>query len=75
MKEMLTGINYHTFYPFLLLPDDSAGRNARELWWTSLEFYPTGIITMDLHAYISSGGWTIGTLTAEVQRHNLIPST
>jgi hypothetical protein len=52
MKEMLTGINYHTFYPFLLLPDDSAGRNAREFWWTSLEFYPTGIITMDLHAYI-----------------------
>jgi hypothetical protein len=26
---------YHSFIPLFLLPDDSAGRIARELWWTN----------------------------------------
>jgi hypothetical protein len=38
------------------LPDVSAGRIARELWWTSQEFSPAGIInTMALHAQVSPG--------------------
>jgi hypothetical protein len=43
--------------PFLLLaPDVSAGRTARDLWWTSQEFSPAGIIpTMALHADIIRG--------------------
>jgi hypothetical protein len=45
----------------LLFPDVSAGRNARELWWTGQELFPAGIITtttttMALHAHISPGG-------------------
>jgi hypothetical protein len=43
--------------PFLLLaPDVSAGRTARELWSVSKELSSVGIIiTMALHAHISSG--------------------
>jgi hypothetical protein len=40
------------------LPAVSAGRTARELWWTSQEFSPAGIntiITMAFHAHISPG--------------------
>jgi hypothetical protein len=34
-----------------------AGRTARELWWTSQELSPAGIIiTMALQAHISPGG-------------------
>jgi hypothetical protein len=43
----------HSPYP---LPDVSAGRIARELWWTSQEFSPAGIIiTMAVHDHISPG--------------------
>jgi hypothetical protein len=44
--------------PFLLLATDvSAGRTAGELWCTSQELSPAGIIiTMALHAHISPGG-------------------
>jgi hypothetical protein len=35
----------------------SAGRIAREFWWTSQEFTPAGItITMAPYAHISTGG-------------------
>jgi hypothetical protein len=53
------------------LPDVSAGRIVRKLWWTSWEFSPAGIIiiiTVALHAHISPGGWTIGPLLAAVLR-------
>jgi hypothetical protein len=30
--------------PDFLLVDDSAGRVAREIWWTKEEFYPVDII-------------------------------
>jgi hypothetical protein len=64
---------------FLLVPDVFAGRTARDLWWTCQELSPTGIIiiiiiTMDLHAYISPGGWKIGSLVAAVLRQSLAPS-
>jgi hypothetical protein len=50
-----------------LAPDVSAGRTARELWWTSQEFHPADIlITMALHAHVSPGGWTIATLRFQV---------
>jgi hypothetical protein len=40
--------------PFTLLATDvSAGRTARELWWTSQELYPAGIITTALHAQVT----------------------
>jgi hypothetical protein len=49
------------------LPDVSACKTARELWWTTQEFSPGGIITtMAVHAHISPGGWTIGPLVAAV---------
>jgi hypothetical protein len=39
-----------------MLPDDSAGRIARDLWWTSQEFFLAGINnTMILHAHRSPG--------------------
>jgi hypothetical protein len=62
--------------PFLKLASDvSAGRTARELWWTSQELSLTGIIiTMVLHVHISPGEWTIGPLVAAVLRHSLTPS-
>jgi hypothetical protein len=42
---------------FLLPPDDSAGKTARELWWTSQELSPAGIIiTMAIYDLISPGG-------------------
>jgi hypothetical protein len=43
---------------FLLFsPDVSARRTARELWWTSQELSPAGIIiTVALHAHISLQG-------------------
>jgi hypothetical protein len=38
-----------------LLPDDSAGRDAEELWWTNQEFSSVDIIppciTMDHHVF------------------------
>jgi hypothetical protein len=44
----------HSFY---LLPDYSAGRIARELWWKSQEFSSAGIISPWFsHAHISPGG-------------------
>jgi hypothetical protein len=47
-----------TLRQFLLLAsDDSASRIVIELWWTSQEFYPAGIITtMARHTHISPGG-------------------
>jgi hypothetical protein len=58
--------------PFLLLaPDVSAGRTARELWWTSQDLSPAAIIiTMALHVHISAG---IGPLVVAVLRHTLAP--
>jgi hypothetical protein len=38
-----------------------------------LQFYPVSIIPLERHAHISSGGWTIDSLVAAVQRHNLTP--
>jgi hypothetical protein len=48
------------FTPFVrpshLLPNDSAGRNARELWWTSQELSSASIISPWFsHAHISRG--------------------
>jgi hypothetical protein len=45
----------------LLLAPDVCACRTRELWWTSQELSPAGIIiiTMALHALISPGGWTI----------------
>jgi hypothetical protein len=38
-------------------PKISPGRTARELWWTSQELSPAGIIiAMTHHAHISPGG-------------------
>jgi hypothetical protein len=46
--------NSHFVHSSYSLLDVSAGRFARELWWTSQEFSPAGIvITMALHAHIS----------------------
>jgi hypothetical protein len=61
---------------FLLAPHVSAGRTAGELWWTSQELFPAGIITttMAFHLHISHWGWTIGPLVAAVLRHSLTPS-
>jgi hypothetical protein len=57
-------------------PDVSAGRIARELWWTSQEFSPAGIIiSMAVHAHVSPEGWTIGSSVAAVLTHSLTPST
>jgi hypothetical protein len=51
--------NSHSFaHSSYLLPDVSAGRIARGLWWTSQEFSPAGIIiiiTMAVHVHISPG--------------------
>jgi hypothetical protein len=45
------------------LPEVSVDKTARQLWWTSQELSPAGIIiTMAVHAHISPGGWTIGLL-------------
>jgi hypothetical protein len=55
----------------------SAGRSAKELWWTSQELSAVGIIiiiTVALRAHISPGGWTIGLLVAADLRHRLTPS-
>jgi hypothetical protein len=62
--------------PFLLLsPDICGSRTVRELWWTSQELSPLGIIiTMAPYAYISPGGWTVCPLVAAVLRHILTPS-
>jgi hypothetical protein len=58
-----------------LLPDDSAGRIARELWWTSQEFSSAGIISPWFsHTHVLLGEWTIGPLVATVQRHSLTMS-
>jgi hypothetical protein len=55
-------------------PDVSASRITRELWWTSQEFPPADIIiTIALHAHISPGGWTIGSLLAAVLRSKSQP--
>jgi hypothetical protein len=64
--------NSHSLRPFLILtPDVSAGRTARELWWTSQELSPVGIITtMALNVHISPGGWTIDPLVAAVLRQS-----
>jgi hypothetical protein len=54
--------NSHSFvHSSYSLSDVSAGRTARELYWTSQEFSPADmIVTMALHAHTSPGGWTIG---------------
>jgi hypothetical protein len=50
--------NSHSFlHSSYTLPDVSAGRIARELWWTSQEFSPAGIIIITvLDAHISPEG-------------------
>jgi hypothetical protein len=59
-----------------LLPDDSAVRIVRHLWWTNQEFLSCRYhSTMVLHAHILPGQWTIGPLVAAVQRRKLTPST
>jgi hypothetical protein len=66
---------FSLLHPFLLLvPDVSAGRTARELWWMSQELSPAIIITMALHAYVSHGRRTIGPLVVAILRHSLTPS-
>jgi hypothetical protein len=49
--------NSHSFiHSSYTLPDVSAGRIARELWWRSQELSPAGIIiTMALHIHINPG--------------------
>jgi hypothetical protein len=49
--------NCHSVHSSYTLPDVSAGRIARELWWMSQEFSPGDIIiiAMALHAHISPG--------------------
>jgi hypothetical protein len=49
--------NFHSFVHFSYsIPDVSAGRIARELWWTSQEFNPDGIIiTMTPRSHITQG--------------------
>jgi hypothetical protein len=61
VKDLLRYFRYAKFSllrPFLLLAADVyADRTARELWWTSQELSPAGIIvTMSLHVHISPGG-------------------
>jgi hypothetical protein len=67
---------FSILHPFLLLaPDVSAGRTARDLWWTSQELSPYGIIVSMAHnAHISPGGWTIGPFVVAVLRLSPIPS-
>jgi hypothetical protein len=70
--------NSHLFvHSSYSLPDVSAGRIARELWWTSKEFFPAVIliITMAFHAHVSPGGCTIGPLVTAVLRRNSHSST
>jgi hypothetical protein len=61
--------NSHSFvHSSYSLPHVSASKIARELWYTSQEFSPAGIMTMALHAHISPEGWTMGPLVAVVLR-------
>jgi hypothetical protein len=67
--------NPHSFiHSSYSLTDVSAGRIARELWWTSRKFSPAGIITMTLYAHISPEGRTMCPLVAAVLRR-LTPLT
>jgi hypothetical protein len=54
---MLIRKKSHAFVDYsYLLPNVSAGRTARELWWTRKEFSPAGnIITMVLRSHVSPG--------------------
>jgi hypothetical protein len=55
--QILNRQNSHSFiHSSYLLSDDSAGRIARELQWTSQEFSLADIITMALHTHISPDG-------------------
>jgi hypothetical protein len=51
-----------------LLPDDSAGRIDRELWWTNQELPFVDIIPP---WFSMLGRWTIGQLVSAVQRRSL----
>jgi hypothetical protein len=62
-------------YPSWLVPDDSGGRIARELWGTNQKSSVGIILLWFFHADVPPGGWTIGPLMAAVQRHNLTLST
>jgi hypothetical protein len=56
VSQILNTQNSHSFVLFhYSLPDVSAGRIARELWWTSQEFTPNGIITMVPRSHINRG--------------------
>jgi hypothetical protein len=56
VSQILNTQNSHSFVHFpYSLPDVSASRIARELWWTSQEFTQNGIITMVPLSHINRG--------------------
>jgi hypothetical protein len=57
-----------------LLPDDSAGSFARELWWTNQEFSSNSVVIPPWLS-MSPGGRTTGPLVVAVQRHSFTPSS
>jgi len=75
--------NSHSFVHFLCsLPDVSAGRFARGLWWTSQGFSSAGIviIIIIIHHHGSPRSYTTRgmnnrLLVSEIQRHRLRRST
>jgi hypothetical protein len=50
------------------LPDVSAGRIARQQWWTGQELCPAGIITHGSPCWHMTQGWTTGLFLAVVLR-------
>jgi hypothetical protein len=71
-KDISQGqINHTLLRSSCLLPDDSAGKIARELWWTNQGFSSVDIIP----AHISPGGMNNRSVVAAVQRHSLNPPT
>jgi hypothetical protein len=74
ISDTYTQISHPFDHSSYSLPDASADRIARELWWTSHEYSPSGInITVALHAHTSPGGWAIGPLLAAVLRRKSHP--
>jgi hypothetical protein len=77
MNEMLVRKNFYFNNSSHFLPDDSAVRITRELWWTSQEFSSVAIIiiiTTILHSYTPPGRWTVGPFVTAVQRRIFTPS-
>jgi hypothetical protein len=65
--------------PFALPPvcyQMTAGRIARELWWTNQKFSSVDIIPPWFYMLLYHlGGWKIGPVVVAVQRRSLTPST